>query len=462
MCISREIFRAYDIRGVIGRDLFPDIITRASAIFANIILETGGKNVTLAGDGRTSTDMLMSAAASGIVSGGCNVYITGKIPISVANFVTWRRKDMHGGAYITASHNPPEYNGIRFRHADGTGFAEENQEIKRRFFENEIKFANWDELGSIYTLNPELIIDEYLDFVSSLGFKAERKIKILIDTRNGIAGIIVPKLFTNLGFDVVPINVNVDGRFPAGDPDPVHADLSKTLEIVKTTHVSMAIAYDGDGDRAVMIDKKGRKFPAEAVAIVLAREILKPGDTIVYNVACSSMLREVLEEEGFKCVECRVGDVFVAKKLKATNAKFGVEGSYHFFPSWLGFYYDDAILVSAIFASLISRINKSLDELYDELKPWPMIKENISVSDEIKWVVIDYIKEKLLKMYDNVSTIDGIKIYFDGASVLIRPSNTEPKIRVFTEAKNPDTAMRLHKTFKKIVLDTISEVKQYR
>lgn len=455
-----HIFRAYDIRGRVGVDLTPDVISKACAVYANMITEWGGRRVSLAGDGRTSTPMLMSAALSGLVAGGVDVELIGQVPISIANWWTWRHERLHGGVYVTASHNPPDWNGIRFRFGDGCGFAEENQEIKRRVFANEVKWSSWDAVGRVFEVSTWEVLESYLAFCLSLGFRAERKLRIVLDTRNGIAGVIVPRLFRALGFDVVPVNANVDGHFPCGSPDPVHADLSDTIAVMKSVRADMAIAYDGDGDRAVVIDDRGRVFPAEGVGILVAREVLKPGDVVVYNAECSSMLREVLEQDGFKCVECRVGDVFVAKAIKKHKARLGVEGSFHFFPAWLGFAFDDAILISAVFASIISRQQKPLSEILDELRPWHLIKENIPCSDELKWKVVDKFREVSEAKYgrDKISTVDGVKIYLEGASALVRPSNTEPVIRIRTEARSEERARELHREIVELLRKVMSEV----
>ncbi len=451
------IFRAYDIRGIFGKTLLPDIVSKIGTIFANIIKEWGGKKVGVSGDGRISTPALLHAATAGIVAGGIDVVMYEQLPISVFYFTIWKDNDLDGGAYITASHNPPEWNGIRFRKNDGTGFVEENKEIKKRFFKNMIKWVSWNEIGVIIKRGAEDAISDYIEFVSKVPVQPVSKLKVVIDTMNGIGGLLIPRLFRKK-HDVITLNAQVDGSFPCGSPDPVHADLSNLCNVVINAKADVGVAFDGDADRAVIVDDKGRIVPAEVIGILLARNLLKPGDIVVHTPECSSILRDKLEEMGIKTVETRVGDVFVARAAKENNAKLGVEGSYHFFLPIYGFYYDDAILASYVTASILTEENKSLSKLFDEIGYYHVIRENIPVDDVIKWKVMEKLKDKVLREYSNVSTIDGVKIYLEGASILIRPSNTEPVIRMLTEAKSKEVVRDLHKRFKKMLKNTIGEV----
>ncbi len=453
----KTIFRAYDIRGIFGKTLSPDIIARAAAIFANIIKEWGGKKAFISGDGRTSTKLFIHAAAAGIVSAGIDVVMFDSLPISTFYFAVWKSEEADGGAYVTASHNPPEWNGIRFRKNDGTGFAEENKEIRDRFFRNEIKWAEWDEVGTIITGDREEVINNYLDFVWNTPLQPNDSLRVVLDTMNGIGGIVIPRMFSKY-HEIIVLNGQVDGTFPSGSPDPVHSDLKNLRKVIEAVRGDIGIAFDGDADRAVILDERGRVVPAEVIGVLLARNLLKPGDTVVYNAECSSLLREKLEEMGIKAIETRVGDVFVARAAKEHNAKIGVEGSYHFFLPLYGFYYDDAMLTSYTIASIITKENKPLGKLYDEIGTYYVLRENIPVDDVIKWSVIEKLKEKILSKFSDVSTIDGVKVYLEGASILIRPSNTEPVIRMMTESRKKDKLTEIHKEFKKMLLDTINEV----
>mgnify|MGYP000247527814 FL=1 len=451
-----HIFRAYDIRGITGKTLFPDVIAKSSAIFANILKERGAKLVAVSGDGRTSSHIYTNAAAAGIAAAGLDVYVYDQLPISTFYFKVWKEEKIEGGAYVTASHNPPEWNGIRYRRGDGTGFSEENKIIRERFINDDVKWASWEEVGNIYHFSNREVIAEYLKFVWDLEPKPERKLKIIIDTMNGIGGILIPYLLSK-HHDVLAINAQVDGRFPSGWPDPVDSDISTLQDLVVHTKANMGAAFDGDADRSVIVDDKGRRVQAEIVGILLAEELLKAGDVVVYNAECSSILREKLEEIGIKTVETRVGDVFVAETAKKHKAKLCIEGSYHIFLPIYGFYYDDAMLATYIFAAILTRKKKPLSEIVDEIGRFYVLRENIHVNDAIKWDLMDYMKERFIREYSDVSTIDGVKIYLERASVLIRPSNTEPMIRIISEARSEAKVAEIHKEFVKKVKKYIEE-----
>ncbi|MHA1664697.1 MAG: hypothetical protein ACTSVW_02565 [Candidatus Njordarchaeales archaeon] len=452
-----HIFRAYDIRGIVGENLFPDVISKASAIFANIIEEYGGKNIAVSGDGRISTPMLINSISAGVTGAGLDVFLLNTLPITMFYYSLWANKEFDGGAYVTASHNPPQWNGVRFRKSDGTGFSKENTEVKKRFFSGKIKWAEWNNIGRIIHLDESKIIQDYINFVMEKAPPQERQLEIILDTKNGIAGKVAPYLLS-AGNRVMTLNANIDGTFPSGSPDPVDGDISKTIAVVKENKNAIGMVFDGDGDRVVILDERGRRVPPEIVGIFLAKELLKSGDIVVYNAECASIIRNKLEEMGIKAVETRVGDVFVAESAKKNNAKLGIEGSYHIFLPLYGFYYDDAIFAAYLFSVLVANKRKKVSEIYDEIGHFYVKRENFDVPDKIKWIVVSKLAELYEKKYET-STIDGVKIYLQHGSVLIRPSNTEPVIRMMTEADDEEELIKLHKKFKAELLNVISDIK---
>jgi len=449
--IIQHSFRAKDIRGVFGKDLFPDLISKASTIFANIVQENGGKKVAVSGDGRTSSQVLMLSVAAGIAAAGLDVSLYPMLPINIANYAIWKGP-YDGGAYVTASHNPPEWNGVRYRRADGTGFTFENKIIKNRFKNNEVKWADWDKIGSIYFMDEKEILDDYLSFAKSVVPTPNKSLRIVLDTRNGIGGKGIPELFS-IHHRVITINAQIDGSFQAGHPDPVDTDISSTIEAVKSAKADFGIVFDGDGDRGVVIDENGKKVPSESIGILLAENLLKSGDIVVANLECSSIVRERLEERGIKVIDAIVGDVFISEKIKEVNAKLAVENSYHMFLPLYGFYYDDVALAELVLASIIANENKPLSKLVEPIGNFVVLRENIEVPEDKKWLIADKIKEKFLQMFDEVVTIDGVKVYFERSSVLIRPSNTEPLIRIIIDARSYEEALELMKKYKRFVID---------
>lgn len=450
-----HIFRAYDIRGVFSKDLFPHTVLEASTIFGNLIKEKGAKTIGVSGDGRKTTPLLREAVASGIASAGVDVKKYEHLPIPVFNFKVW--KDLDAGAFITASHNPPEWNGVRFRREEGTGFSKENKLIKERYLNDETSWADWNQTGNIVTGEYTDVLNQYSRFVQNQGFTFEKELKILVDPRNGMAGTIAPHLYGNHA-NVVSVNSHLDPEFESGSPDPVHGDISHTVDLVQTHDFDCGVIFDGDSDRSVLVDENGDRVPAEVMAIILAREVLDPGDTVVYNVSCSSILKDILEEENINTVECRVGDVFVAEALKEHNAQMGVEGSYHFFLPKYGFLYDDAIFFTYAVLSALSHKDKPLSQLVEEIGTYPIAKSNIQVSEENKPKVMEKLTTKLEDKYE-INTIDGLKIYLEEGNILIRPSNTEPVIRIRTEWKDENELNETHKRFEKMITEARRKIK---
>jgi len=452
-----HIFRAYDIRGIVGKDLLPHTVLYCSAIFANIVEENGGNLVAASGDVRVSTPSLLYAATSGIMATGMDVVLAHPLPIPTFNYMVWSNDDIDGGAYITASHNPPEYNGVRFRRGDGTGFSAENIEIKRRFFEGKIRLAGWKSYGTCMLVDVKEIIDDYAGFVLDRAPPSERKLRIVIDCKHGAANLVAPVLMAN--HETLIVNGVIDGSFPTGMPDPLHGDVSLIMDVVRSAKADMGVAYDGDGDRAAFFDEEGRLVPAEVVGLFLAENLLRSGDCIIYNVMCSSIIRRRAEEMGLKTMECKVGDVFVAEAAKKYRAKLCVEESYHFFLPLYGFYYDDSMFVSLIMANILSQKRIRLSAIRKKYGEIHVIRDNIEVDDRVKFSVVEKFKEWATHNYEDVSTIDGVKIYFEDSSFLARPSNTEPLIRIMAEASSKEKALELLKHMKRRILDIISNIR---
>ena len=446
-------FRAKDIRGIVGKNVYPDVIARAAAIFANIVEEKGGAKVLISGDGRTSSPMFVMATAAGVSSAGLEAHIFPILPINIANFGIYFY-DFDGGAYVTASHNPPEWNGVRFRRPDGTGFTGENRIIKERFKKGEVRWASWEKVGSIVMRNEESVIKDYIRFVIEKVPPPNRELKILLDPRNGVAGIGIPELFSKY-HKVSTINANIDGRFPNGHPDPVDTEIDSTARLVKNTGADFGIVFDGDADRGVLIDEEGRKVPAETIGIILAENLLKSGDKVIVNLECSSIIREKLEPLGIKVIDWIVGDVFISEKIKEVGAKLAIENSYHIFLPLYGINFDDVAMAEFVLSSILANSGKKMSQLSKEVGEFYVLRKNVEVPESKKWQIADKIREKLESKFSNVITLDGVKVYMEDSSVLIRPSNTEPLIRIIVDARSEEKAKQLLKEYEKFVTETV-------
>jgi phosphoglucosamine mutase len=442
-----DIFREYDIRGVFNRDLTPEVVSKIGVAFGTFLQGSG--EVVTGRDTRTSSEIIEAIFSSSLASVGCDVTTVGMVPISVANFATWRRKPK-AGAVITASHNPPEYNGLRFRHSDGTGYTTQNKSIRDLYFGGKFLDKKWSEVGKVRGVPPATTLTEYSGYILDR-VKIERKLRVALDPGNGAASVIAPRLFRELGFDVITLNAEPDGTFPGRDPDPSVEGkevLGELSELVVKSRADFGVAYDGDGDRAVFVDEKGERTVPEKVAIIFAREYLKQGGRkIVANVSCSMILEDELSQAGGEIVRVRVGDVFMTEAIKANRAAFGVEISSHFyFPDFYPF--DDGILASAKLAEILSSAAEPLSLRLGKIKSYPSLRENVECIDKLKFKVIDDIKVKYQKEGYKIDAVDGVRIVFDEGWVLVRPSNTEPKIRITVEGRTKEASERLLSKFK--------------
>lgn len=444
---SENIFRAYDIRGVFNEDLFAHDAVEVAQTFAEFV--EGKGPISLARDGRTSSPALEAAVASGLASSGVDVETFGLLPIPTANFATWQGS-YHAGVYITASHNPPQYNGVRFRHSDGSGYTTENETIKKLFFEGRRRRSSWDKVGKIRQGDATHIVDRYAHYLLKR-LPGMRPLKVVLDPGNGAAAVTAPRLFTEAGFVVRVINGEVDGRFPNRDPHPTAKTIGGLRKAVKKEGAAFGVAFDGDGDRCVFADDRGRAVQTDKAGIIVAREIAKRkrGATILANLPCSMIVEEELEKiPGTRVQRVRVGDVFVCEAIRRYNASFAMEISSHYFlPEF--YIFDDPVLMALKVAQEVGESGKKLSELADEIPSYPFVEKGLTVKDEVKFKanreLVKYYKGKGLE----VDTTDGAKVKMENGWGLLRPSNTQPMIRLFAEAKTKEDLKRIVKTLEK-------------
>ncbi|MCJ7445367.1 MAG: phosphoglucomutase, partial [Methanotrichaceae archaeon] len=323
--------------------------------------------------------------------------------------------------------NPPEYNGIRFRTGDGYGLLYQDSELMTFYGQNNFKVGNGKTIGC----SPEQAIQEYGKYVAKR-LDIIRPLKVVLDMGNGSAcG--MKSLYDFFGFKSIILNGVMDGNFSGRGPAPSEESLLLASKTVVDNKADFGIGFDPDADRGIIIDDKGRVLPPEKVAIILALKRYKPGDLIISGFDCSMILEKELEPKGIRVARERVGDVFVANKVKNSGAVLGVERSGHFFLPEIQ-YSDDPFAMSLALSEIISKGEK-LSELADQIPVYPYIQKSIRIvenSDE----VMQRLKDNLSKFRPD--TTDGLKITEENYSVLIRPSNTEPLIRLYIETTGKD------------------------
>jgi phosphomannomutase/phosphoglucomutase len=440
--MDRHIFRAYDVRGVVNQELTPDDMIKIGASFGTYLKGKG--RVLLGRDVRISSEMMLDAFISGLAASGVDVVNTGLVPIPVANFKTMMG-DFDAGAYITASHNPPEYNGVRLRRPDGTGYTTENEEVWTIALEGKHNLASWEGVGNISQVEAKRTIDEYKDFLLER-IKIKRPLKVTLDIGNGSAFYAAPLILKEAGSEVVTIYETPDGRFPNRPSEPNDKTLGELKKKVISSGAEFGVGYDGDADRSMFVDDKGRTVPTEKIGVILARDIIErkgPG-VVVANVSCSMVVEEEIEKLGGTVERVRVGDVFVAEAIKEHKAILAIETSAHIFmPEF--YIFDDPILATLQIARILSEKDERLSTIVDRMASYPYEEINFPCSDETKFSVMEEIIKEFKERDVKLDLTDGARVNFDDGWILIRPSNTSPKIRAAIEAKTPTRLKELKK-----------------
>lgn len=453
MIIPESIFRAYDIRGVYGKDLTEEVSMDIGRAFGTY-LGGKGKEIVAGRDVRLSGNILKSAFVRGVLSTGCHVQDIGIVPTPVLYF-TIVRHEKDGGVMVTASHNPPEWNGFKLCRERGLLIAQGMgmEEIKEITVAERFRLGPPGKLGRY-----DRALSEYSNFVSSK-IEMKRKLRVAIDLGNGSCTVIAPELFRNLDLEVVALNTEPDGNFPAHLPEPTEEALDELKKIVVREGADFGVGYDGDGDRALFIDEKGRIVPGDTALVILARPYLerRKGAKVVYEVSCSSSVEEMIRAYGGVPVVTRVGHAYIMDKMVQEDALLGGEVSSHiYFADVYGF--DDAVYASLKMAELLSKTDRKLSEIVDSIPRYPSTPvRNYGCPDEKKFKVVEKLKEEFKKIGYKISTIDGVKVIEQNGWFLVRASNTLPQIRMVAEAKSEAELKRLTSLAERMILEKVQE-----
>ena len=432
MEINPQIFREYDIRGVVDKDLTPDVVQRLGQGFGTHMANLGRFNIVVGMDGRLSSNLFREALIQGLISTGCHVVDIGLCPTPVYYFSIFHL-DKDGGIMVTGSHNPPEFNGFKVSVGKTTIFGEEIQNLRRLI--EKVQFAAGE--GN---LSQEEVIRPYLHHIKK-NIHLEKKIRVVIDAGNGTAGMVAGPLLRDLGCDVDELYCEIDGRFPNHFPDPtIPSNLRDLIETVKKIGADVGIGYDGDADRIGVVDNGGNIIWGDQLMILFAREILKneKGATFVAEVKCSQNLFTDIEKHGGKAIMWRTGHSLIKEKMKEERAVLGGEMSGHIFFADRYYGYDDAIYASCRLTELLSKTDRKLSQLLDDIpKAFNTPEIRVECPDEIKFRVVEKIKEELRKNYPIID-VDGVRVIFKDGWGLVRASNTQPALVLRFEALTQD------------------------
>ena len=431
--ISKQIFRAYDIRGLYNKDISPDVFYKiglAAGTYVKQIMK--GSQIVIGSDIRQSSPPLTHAFIAGVTATGVHIKYTGTTSFGQTLFTGG---ELHADliAFVTASHLPPEWNGIKFYYGDGVGFPEDKlmairDLVLRDFFE----VVSWDKIGQVQSVDAKT---GYKNFFFS-HFKFKKKLKVALDCGGASMTLSAPEIFTTLGLHMVPVYCDPDPTFSQRPSDPKPKNLTTLVETVKQQRCDFGVAFDGDGDRAVIVDNTGKILSADQTGIILGKYGIKEKKgTIIVNVECSKSVKEQLEPLGFTIKQIPVGHTFLTLEAKQEHAPLGIESSGHLILREY-FLFDDALVVPLKIAEILEHVKKPLHELVDEIPIYPTKKEEIECADEIKFNVVQQLKQKLTKEFEHVNTMDGVRVDLPDGWILIRASNTSPIIRLTTEANN--------------------------
>jgi len=451
-----KLFGTNGIRGLVNVELTPEMAIKVGCAVGTFF---GRKNLLLGIDARTSGPMLAKAVISGLTATGCNVFFAGMAPTPALQYAVKNHK-MDGGVIITASHNPPEYNGIKVIWSDGIETSHEQEaEIENIYFDNKTVFAGWDKLGMLQELPG--INDEYVQAIKNHVDPqeiAEKHFHVVVDGANSVGGLTAPPLLRELGCKVTTLNANIDGTFPGRLPEPRPENLTDLSSTVKAIGADLGVAFDGDADRSVFVDENGVIYSGDKTFAVIIKPFLikNPGSKIVTPVSSSTLIKDTVEAYKGELILTKVGSVTVSQKMKELNAKLGGEenGGVFYGPHQA---VRDGAMTTALILNIMAETGEKLSKLVAEQPQYFIEKGKIDCPDEKKEILLQKILEQVKG--ENISTIDGVKIWFsDNSAILIRPSGTEPVFRLYAEAKNEEKALKLVEDYSsqlKKILETI-------
>ena len=457
----KHIFRAYDIRGIFNEEITPQNHFRIGLAFGTFLqFEQGLKDnhVFIAYDIRQTSSLLAQAFTAGVMTTGINVEFSGEpLQFGACMFSAWRGKAF-ATAFITASHLPPEWNGVKFYYGTGTGFSEEdNERICDIFIEGKFMTPRWNKVGQMTVTN---LKEKYKEFLTSKFF-LKRKMKVVVDCGNGTSCLSAPTILRGIGLKVIPLFCKVDPTFPNRSSEPNEKSLRFLAKKVMSENADFGVGFDGDGDRAVIVDDKGRVLLADITGLILAKFMIEEFphlNRVLANVECSLVLEKVLSPPAI-IDRIKVGHTYLTADAQIkTDTLIGIESSGHMvFPTV--YLFDDAMIIPLKLAEILSKQERALSELVDELPTLNKLKIAISCPDRVKFKVISELLSSLKSKYDNINPIDGIGVPIGkGSWVLIRASNTGPKIRITVEAETETQAKDLLSEFQSHLEAKINEL----
>jgi phosphomannomutase/phosphoglucomutase len=427
-----SIFREYDIRGIVDQDLSESDAVHIGQGLGTYLQRRGCRRLTLGRDCRLSSAAFALRLAEGLVATGCEVTDIGVCPTPVLYF-SIHHLGQDGGAMVTASHNPPEYNGFKLCMGSDSIYGEEIQAL-RRLIETQ------DFVAGPGSLHQRLILPEYIAYLAQ-NLTLARSLRVGVDAGNGTAGVVALPVLERLGCEVHPLYCTMDGTFPNHPADPtVAANLQDLIALVAEKGLDLGLAFDGDGDRLGVVDARGRIIHGDQLMIVFAREILarRPGATFIGEVKCSQTMYDDIQRHGGRAIMWKTGHSLIKKKMKQEGAVLAGEMSGHLFfaDRYLG--YDDAVYAAGRLLEILASTSQDLVTLLAGIPPTVTTPEiRVDCPDDRKFDIVARVTDHF-RARRQVIDIDGARVLFDGGWGLVRASNTQPALVLRFEASSAE------------------------
>jgi phosphomannomutase / phosphoglucomutase len=428
--MNPEIYREYDIRGVIGEDIAEDEFITMGRGFGTYFRGLGKRRILLARDCRLTSPMISEEVTEGLMSTGCDVLDSGICPTPTFYFGV-RHLEADGGLMITASHNPPQYNGFKICRGYDTIYGEEIQRVRKII-------EGTDFYKGTGTSAPVEIIEPYVERIMS-DIAVTPGITVAFDAGNGTGGPIGVRILESLGCDLHPLYCEMDGTFPNHEPDPTVLDNMKDLIQEVTSHsLMLGIGVDGDADRIGAVDSSGDIVFGDMLLLLFARDVLAayPGASVISEVKSSDRLYKDIEAHGGKAIMWKTGHSLIKNKMKETKAVLAGEMSGHMFFADRYYGYDDAIYASCRLLEILSKTGKALSELLADVPQSHTTPEiRVECPDAEKFQLVDRLREEFRARY-SIIDVDGVRIVFEDGWGLVRASNTQPALVLRFEARS--------------------------
>ncbi|TDJ34107.1 MAG: phosphomannomutase/phosphoglucomutase [Gammaproteobacteria bacterium] len=452
--VPASIFRAYDIRGIVGDGLTPETVEVIGRAIGSEARERGLSDIIVGRDGRESGPELCAALVEGLTSTGCNIIDIGMVTSPMLYYAT-HHLSTSSGVMVTGSHNPSEYNGFKIM-LDGETLSDaairslHTRILESRFAKGNGRYRERD------------IGKDYVDRVVG-NINLDRPLKVVVDCGNGVGGLVAPQIFEAIGCQVIPLYCEVDGTFPNHHPDPSVLDnLRDLMMTVGRAGADLGLAFDGDADRLGLVTPSGKVIYPDRIMMLLARDVLtrNPGQPIIFDVKCSRYLADVILENGGEPVMWRTGHSLIKRKMKELKAPLAGEMSGHIFfaERWYGF--DDAVYAGARVLEILAADSRTTDEVFDELPEGVSTPElKIHMAEGSQYEFMDKFRHLASFEDASVTTIDGIRADWRDGWGLVRCSNTTPCLVLRFDADNPKVLARIQETFREQLLSLDPDLK---